>query len=1102
MNRLLDSLRRFFGRARPGSGGRGVRDALPPVLDAASVRAHLSKLTDRGRGNEATTLESLDSFAAALRRTGNPVLESLAVTNLADRLMAAPPNAAPERSAACLDRIETLLVPGRVDDPIVRLQLAGAGARLKGRMRPRARGARPAHAASPVLRANELLAASIRGASLDELVEAGAAYLEAEEAALAERCLSRADERGDADGRAAFLLGQCAFRDERYDRASEMFGRAVSRGWNRGDVTRWQATALFEIGRNDEAESFAQAALAVADEATRPQMLTVLGKIGLARGATAEAGALFDQALSAAPGLADAAYGRGLCALADDDLATAEARFEQVRTMDGGAGLASMGLGFVAAARGDAAAGVRNLTDALSHFPSHAQAHLGIASCHFDAGAYDDALDHFTRARALGADDPASRLRFGLAALALGDVENACEILRRCTDNPAALPFLVAALQRASAIALDAGDFEVALSCAEESLRWAPPSAQDEERLALMLYAASRQDMQAGAATEDTAARFERAAEALDTPATRAGAVMARIMRREPLSEEMLAALEGSGEDSEFAALTRLVAAYARKDAAAIAAAAGQFHPSNDVLAAFRALAAVHGRLWSGSAAERPGAEDGAALAKALAVPGFDTAFETQRESANRVIVSLLFECQRRRRAEVVQRQIDELARAAAEGYWSDADVLCRLLRLSRLDQAVFTEEAARTAERCRRNGDGGSALHRRVLGVVERAVVARQLAKREYAEASGGLERLIADDAGDAGARAAVAAIAEVLQSESHESASLARAANRTERARDIWARLVHAGDVDAAHHLAVSLFSQAYDDATEGSGAAAAAIASALPFWKAVHESDGFWSRLRAACEQQHSNKYPFRPELFDKTRADLPFDALAALGELAARAARAGDREGAKACVAALHGSPFGEALARRVLDEVFAERLLPRTLPGTPDAAACVAMLAAAELVLGFDSQNQRALHALLYAAYSHAAVFDVGGVSADAAANVFGRAYGSIERLPDSAFVGSPQLVSARKAFWREFSRVLFAATNDLVGEHNQAQESGRQSQLSSVLRRLRHHVDFAFNVIRPACEQWTPGEANFAIFENVDPHLTRNNLPPTRATRW
>jgi hypothetical protein len=576
---------------------------------------------------------------------------------------------------------------------------------------------------------------------------------------------------------------------------------------------------------------------------------------------------------------------------------------------------------------------------------------------------------------------------------------------------------------------------------------------------------------------------------------------MARIMRREPLSEEMLAMLDGSGEGSEFAGLTRLVAAYARKDAAAIAAAVGQFHPSNDVLAAFRALASVHGKLWSPSAAGKPGADDVAALVGALAAPGFRTAFAAQQEALNCLVVSLLFECQRRRRPELVQRRIDEMANSAADGYWSDAGILCRLLYLSRLDQTVFLEEAAATIQRFGRQREADTALHNRVLAVIERAVLARQLTDRRYAEASAGLERLIAADGGDQAADAAVAAIASVLESESHESASLARAANRLDRARDIWERLARAGDADAAHHLSVSLYSEGYDEAAAGR-TSATTMAAALPFWKAVHDADDFWSRLRAVCEQQHSNKYPFRSDVFDKTRTDLPFDVLSVLAELAVRAARGGDTAGARAYIAAIHGGPFGEPMARRVLEEVFAERLLPRGLPGEPDAAACLAMLSAAERVLELDPPNQRALHALLYAAYSHAAVSELGNVTADAAANLFARAYSRIEHLPSSAFSASPQLLSACKAFWREFARALFAATNDLIGEHNQAHESGRQAQVNIVLKRLRHHVDFAFNVVRPACEQWTPGEANFAIFENVDPHLTRNGLPRTRAARW
>lgn len=1096
-----------FKSRLPGFSPRRRHIAIPARVDGPWVDQQLSGLAALTQTyGEAAVGDFLEQLLMATGVREDWVLQARVLCVLAERLAAMTP-LDEGRLRSCVQRMGSLLAQhdGTVD--VVRLKLRGAMTRLRQRFQQH--GEAQLSPAGTLLRANELLARSLRKpGETQALTTAGEAYLDAGRYEIAGHCLQKAENWGVQDGgRAAFFLGQCAFHLEHYEPAAQAFGRAVEQGWPRAEVTSWQAGALYEIDRDDEAEECARVGLGQAQGKSAALLQALLGKIHLGRQETEAAKQWFIQA-DAAADCTEARYGLGVCAIACGDTDVARELFTALLDHPEGGPLGALGLGMLAAEHGDVPLAIQHLTEAVRHFPSHGVAHACLGECLFDAGEYAQALRHLSQARDLGVAQSTLLLRSGLAACATGDLETAYALFgayQEAGDREIdATPYLCNVLVRMTNDALVRNDLARALFYAEDCYQLAPDHPGVAERLGFLRYSAAWEQITTGQASEQTGDMFARAWELCKTEATLAGALLTLMFVQGTASLAEALAMLGADEadfgDFSFLAWARLFDAYRRRDTEAIARslhAIGLDDPLLGKMHSMERLIALHRKVGWQVTQTRSGdkltADDMTEILRIGNAPEFKQAFAAQRETVNRLLVSLLFEGQGRRAALVLQA-VEALALADQSGFWDEARAFAQLLNASRANDALV---------QCR-----NLVVLCRELPAVDKPFIVDLLMRAEWAEIAKLLEvpnfahayELLAvqgrEGRADALSRQVADAIATFLSTDSLEGAHLAKSVGDTQRARAIWEALVRQGNAEAAHQMAVSLFTQGYEEVLQQNKQAVQTLSAALRYWKIVYEADSYWQRQREKCQTLHTNKYPFRPETLEQTRRELPLGALAVLVELAIRYVRAGDKQRAQEGVRAMLDSPFGSHLGRQALESLFAPPLLAKGVLNGYDQTRFVQALQSAEVVLDCDPENRQALGLALEAAYAQGEEARNRIIKfAKDALPLFSRARRRFQKFPEQELKSDAQLVSRCKAYWREFGAMLDLATSQAVAEHNSLDEPYQESQRRRLLREVRGYVDCAFNHVLPACAQWTVGDQQWD-FQRFDKQLREMGFLP------
>jgi tetratricopeptide (TPR) repeat protein len=1063
--------------------GRWVEEQLGSL--AALAQAH---------GEEAVS-DFLERMLAAPKVRGDRSLQSRVLYTLAARLSAmTPPDE--RRLQSCLQRMESLLAQHNDTADVVWLKLRGAVTRLRERFQKK--GGEKLSPAGSVLRANELLARSMRTpGDAQALTAAGEAYLDSGLYEVAERCLQKTEDRGVQDGgRSAFLLGQCAFHLEQYERAAHALDHAVTQGWPPAEVTGWQAEALYEIDRYDEAEQCARDGLSSVGGKSTALLQSLIGKIYLGQQNVEEAEKWFAQAYAADATAVEARYGLGLCALARGDGVTAGDLFASLLGHPDGGPLGMLGLGMLAAEQDDTPLAIQHLTEAVRHFPAHGVAHARLGECLFEAGEYAKALRHFSRAQELGVKHSALLLHRGFAALATGDLETGCTFLRAYQGagdgDLDVTPYLITALVQMTDEALARGDLSRSLIFAEECYQLAPDDPGTAERLGLFLYSAAREQLTTGQVSNQTGEMFARAWELCNTDVTLAGALVAKIFCEEGASLDDILLTPGlTGIDSPFVALVRLLAAYRRGDAEAVECSLGAIPLEDSLLGKIQRFIALHMKVVRIRNRDKLTAEEMSELLAIFEGPEFKQAFAAQREAVNRLLISLLFEAQGRSRPDRVLKMVEDLVQAGRDGFWDEARAFAQLLNASRSDS--FAERRNLVAL-CREMNAVDKPFITDLLVRAERAEIAKLLEASNFAAAYELLAVQVREGRADGLSKGVADAIATFLSTDSLEGAHLAKSVGEIKRAREIWEVLIQKGNAEAAHQMAVSLFAQGYEEVLRKDRRAVQTLSSALPYWKRVHEADAYWQKQRAKCQVLHSNNKPFRQETLEQTRQDLPRGTLAVLAELAIRYARADDRKGAAECVRAILDCPFGRELGRQALEEIFAGPLLAKGVLNGHEQSRFDQALRSAELVLDCDPENRQGLSLALEAAYAQGEDARTRKMRfAKDTLSLFSRARRRLQKFTEQQLKEDAQLVSRCKVYWRELGAMLSLAENQAYVEF-QGLAPDKRGEREKLLREIRYYVDCSLNHVLPACRQWTVVDQEWD-FEDIDRKLRDVGFP-------
>jgi tetratricopeptide (TPR) repeat protein len=203
----------------------------------------------------------------------------------------------------------------------------------------------------------------------------------------------------------------------------------------RAGLSNRRGVALEQLGRGDDALAAYEAAVAL--DASFAQGHVNLGRLVRARGELARAEAAFGSALLASPGFAEAWLGRGLCRIAQGDVAGGALDLEQSRTLAPQASAPLIALADLDVHRGDAQSRVRGIDRyraALLIEPSHAVAWLKLGNALMRGGAHAEAKAAFERAIEHDGSLAAAHNGLGTARMALGDDDGALAALTLAHD--------------------------------------------------------------------------------------------------------------------------------------------------------------------------------------------------------------------------------------------------------------------------------------------------------------------------------------------------------------------------------------------------------------------------------------------------------------------------------------------------------------------------------------------------------------------------------------------------------------------------------------------------------------------------------------------
>jgi len=1071
---------------------------LPEVVDAENLPALLERAYFDSAHGSAAIIDSLDRLLHSAGVRGVPSHEAQVLSAL-ERRLSQQDHPDRNRLQWCLSRMQGLVARHDGTADKVWLRLRGTIARLQ-----RTLGSSTTDSATSAgrpagwLLANDLLARSMRrSSSAAEVAAAGAAYLEQGAHALAARCLKRAVDRGFEDGgRTEFLLGQCSFELDEFAAASSWFDSAVERGWPRGEVSRWQAVALYETGRLRECEELARTGLVHATGNDAAELQVILAAIRLAALDVTGALELYRQALAAAPLNADAAYGLGLCALTRGDIAGARHSFHELSRCQNGAALQTLGLGLLSADIGNFAEAIPYLTSAAAFFPTHVALRARLGDCLFAAGEYPAAAQYLAEAAKLGADEPGILVRYGLALLFGGDLEGSEPLLRAYAECGAVEldvePYLNRIADEARTRAIERGDY---VEAARGALSRPVAAGADSERLALLLYSAARQQLERGMATESTEQWLTRAWELLRCPETFAGALVAQVYSAATSSlDSLLAAAGEQVPASSFVALVRLLAAYHDGRIADVEKERGRAsrEPLVQKAADFFVL---HLRL--GQRTGKPEASEIERFLTIVGSPEMMDLFAGEKATLNMVVATVLSTAYGR--VDDMVKAVEKLSASRSDGFWSEALILLWFVKAVRSNYAADFEKVVAWCAACQTPTALTADLGRRA----QCALVAKMLSEDapDFGIVLRQLEA-IGESANDPETGVLLDTLQALVAKDSLESAWIAARRGDYGRARQTWEQLLSRGDNRAAHPLAVLLFRLGYDQVSANDDHDVQTLGAALPFWHRIFKDDAFWENMKRRGDALHSNQYPYRPEQIDALRSALPGDSLEVLAQLAVRRTKSSQKEKARACVEAIEASPFGAEVGRQVLEERYARFLAPDSLLASQGSGRFEQALAAAETVLDCDQKSRTGMRIALQAAFYQGEAIGMKEIKAAQSLPLFARVRRRLSTFPNDVLVAETHLRGPCKRYWSEFAAALEKALLDNLSEYSKASGDPGNEPRRSLLRNARTCVDTALRHVIPACGQWQTEMADVEFFKRIDGQLIQAGHGPGSASEY
>lgn len=953
-------------------------------------------------------------------------------------------------------------------DSVAALRLRGLLARKRASRPPAARTPR----ATPSLsRANDALTAWLRRHDDSAMLAlAGREYLSAQQIDLAERCLQRAEASGDCPvAETAPLLGQCAFARDDLESASAHFDRAVQAGCSESEVATWQAVALLEQRRYAEASHYADRLPAAGGDSSRAWLI---GTIELGLGHVEQA----QQHLALVPldhqHGREARYGGAVCGALRGDADAAEAGFRSLALVDADDGLGALGLGLLAADNGAAANAFNLLGAALARHPGHRAARLRLGETCFAQGQHAQAAALLDQARQAGVTGPATTARIGLAHLVSGELRAAYEELAALCmagDGPDLSGHALACASRIASSAVAVGNYADAVGTLETAQGIGKLDEAMQQVLARSLYEQGRRALLDSGSITTAQALFARARAVCEIAESRLAELLMRVSAGEPFDHLLPAASSEPGA-GPFGDLARLLGWYRAGRFDEVSALLERLDTMDPPFEQVRRLVEFHVLVRT--------RQDSAALApqqvQAFVVALSDARFQQAAGPASALgtlVVALLFHAQDRRRPRphLVRAELQRLfPEDSTAPSWQLAHGLARVLEASRApakDRLDLLQAARKLLDRCGASGDAAV-----WLAAARRAAVGEHLAQDQFGPALALMGEELAAGTASVAMQQVHAALTGLLAGNSPASARLAARAGELRRARAIWTELAQGGDAAMAHQIAVSLLSEAIDFAARDPDRACRLTIESLVFWKQVADSNDWWSVQSGKLAKLGSNLFPFARAPIDAARSGIARQVLLVLCRLAEQCVQRDDIAGAKRCVEAIAGSPFGNQPGRELLEAEFGARLVAGPAADPSLEASLEAALARAERVLACDPPNRTAL---VFAMETCSSERDIlwkqdKDRPPHQAMERFRRTARHASRLNAAELRGDPlqggATVSTRN-FWRVFGDTIDFA---LIA-HAQPL---RQAHDKSVLPQMRTLLDAHHRIYAPACREW------------------------------
>lgn len=239
-----------------------------------------------------------------------------------------------------------------------------------------------------------------------------AAYYGSSNTAESTRAYREALDSGVNDPASLREIGAALLANEAYDPAAEAFRRAL-RQEQRAEAHLGLAQALVGLQAYSDAETSANAALAM--QTPYPQATVVLGDVALARNDLAGAQARYEEALQQSPELATAYLGLGQVSYRQARYSVAETQFARALVLDASSADAAFWVGESRFAQGNYTAAIDAYQNAIDRDQQMAEAYYGKARAQNIQGDPDGAQESLAAALA-------NRANYGEALLLRGQL--------------------------------------------------------------------------------------------------------------------------------------------------------------------------------------------------------------------------------------------------------------------------------------------------------------------------------------------------------------------------------------------------------------------------------------------------------------------------------------------------------------------------------------------------------------------------------------------------------------------------------------------------------------------------------------------------------